>query len=122
MKVWLDDMRPAPAGWWRSKTTDNVKRWLKTGNVTHLSLDHDLGLDPARFQEYQLSDGSNEVDFEITAYELVLWMAEHNIWPSDYIGIHSDNAVGCENMAATIDRYSPFTRIGKSFKFRKETA
>lgn len=122
VKVWLDDIRSAPFGWWRAKGIRDVMLWLETGNVTHLSLDHDLGLDPMRFYEYTLSDGSNEDDYEITAYPLVLWMAEHDIWPSEYIDIHSDNPVGCENMAAIIARYSPFRRIGKSFKFTKEAS
>ena len=45
MKVYLDDYRETPAGWERAFWPDEVERLLATGEVTHLSLDHDLGDD-----------------------------------------------------------------------------
>jgi hypothetical protein len=42
--VWLDDVRPAPRGWRRARTPDEAINLLRTGRVTELSLDHDLGL------------------------------------------------------------------------------
>lgn len=45
MKVWLDDERPCPAGWVACRWPAEVIALLETGNVTHLSLDHDLGED-----------------------------------------------------------------------------
>ena len=45
MKVWLDDERGAPEGWMRVRWPDEAIALLKTGQVTHLSLDHDLGDD-----------------------------------------------------------------------------
>jgi len=44
VKVFLDDVREAPAGWIRCRTPDEVIVLLETGDVEELSLDHDLGL------------------------------------------------------------------------------
>lgn len=90
MKVWLDDVRPAPEGWVLTRNVEEAKALLLAGGVSHLSLDHDLG-----------GDGPD-------AYALCLWMAEHETWPSEWIGIHSMNPVGRDNMRTVINRYSPF--------------
>jgi len=45
MKVYLDDERPIPSGWTGCRWPDEVVALLRTGQVTHLSLDHDLGDD-----------------------------------------------------------------------------
>jgi hypothetical protein len=91
VKVWLDDVRPAPEGWVHAKTCGEAEFLLRFEDVTHLSLDHDLG-------------GSGP-----DAIVLVNWMAENNVWPTEWIGIHSMNPVGRDNMKAVINRYSPFT-------------
>jgi hypothetical protein len=48
MKVFLDDERATPEGWTRVKTPEEAIELLKTDRVTHLSLDHDLGLSEDR--------------------------------------------------------------------------
>lgn len=45
MRVYLDDERPCPEGWVPARWPDEVIAHLKTGTVTDLSLDHDLGND-----------------------------------------------------------------------------
>jgi hypothetical protein len=42
MRVWLDDLRPAPPGWRWTKTVRDTIRLLKTGRVREISLDYDL--------------------------------------------------------------------------------
>ena len=59
MKVYLDDERVAPEGWRWVKWPDEAIELLKTGKVTHISLDHDLGDDERG-----------------TGYDVVLWMEE----------------------------------------------
>jgi hypothetical protein len=44
-RVYLDDYREAPLGWIRVFWPYQVVQLLETGEVTHLSLDHDLGDD-----------------------------------------------------------------------------
>ncbi|MFM5248136.1 cyclic-phosphate processing receiver domain-containing protein [Aeromonas caviae] len=43
MKLYLDDERETPAGCVRVFWPDEAIAWLKTGVVTEISLDHDLG-------------------------------------------------------------------------------
>src|ERR1700716_1590869 len=44
MKVWLDDVRPAPAGWVNVRTPEAAIDLLRSDDVEKVSLDHDLGL------------------------------------------------------------------------------
>lgn len=45
MKLWLDDLHPAPDGWVWLKTAQDFIDALQTynGNISEISLDHDLG-------------------------------------------------------------------------------
>ncbi len=45
LKVYLDDERAAPDGWFRTYTVDETIYVLLTADVEELSLDHDLGID-----------------------------------------------------------------------------
>lgn len=93
MRLWLDDIRPAPDGWVHARSVRAAVTHLATGQVTEISLDHDLG-DHA----HDGGDGIAVVD----------WMAEHDVWPPDGLTVHSGNPVGRDQMLATVDRYSPY--------------
>lgn len=43
MKVYLDDERKTPQDWVRTYTVEETIELIKSGNVTDLSLDNDLG-------------------------------------------------------------------------------
>lgn len=102
MKLWLDDVRTPPDDTWTwVKTVDDAIAVLTTGVVTHASLDHDLGL---------INDGTAWHPLADTGYDLVLWMADDGIWPTDSIVIHSANSVGATNMRAVVDRYGPYRK------------
>lgn len=50
MKIWLDDVRPAPPGWTWLRTVDETVHMLAQGNVEELSLDYHLThSDPDRY-------------------------------------------------------------------------
>jgi len=59
MKVYRDDERTTPNGWVRVYWPDEVIKLLKTGEVTEVSLDRDLGDDDRG-----------------TGYDVVLWIEE----------------------------------------------
>lgn len=89
MKVWLDDIRPAPEGWEHAKTSGEAIALLVHGNVTDISLDHDLG-------------GGD------TGYNVLSWLefeVSMNIWrhPLPTFTIHSANPVGRKRMEAAIE-------------------
>jgi hypothetical protein len=62
-------------------------------------LDHDLG---------------EEVE---EGYALVLWIAEHGIWPTQAVSVHSSNPLGAHRMAAVIERYSLYQRVQGTKRF-----
>ena len=94
MKVFLDDLREAPPGWVRTRTPEETIALLQTGEVTRISLDHDLALDTQ--------------EFERTGYTVLLWL-EREIgegrWclPLPLIEIHSANPPGRERMRRAIE-------------------
>jgi hypothetical protein len=93
VRVWLDDLREAPAGWVRIKTPEEAIELLRAGEVTELSLDHDLGLDTE--------------DAERTGYDVLLWLErrvaeERWRFPLPSIRVHSANPVGRARMQRAI--------------------
>lgn len=84
MKVYLDDCRPTPEGWVGCKWPDEVVVLLKTGKVTHLSLDHDLGDDKRG-----------------TGYDVLLWIEEAVVqgkFHPPHMLIHSANPAAVQRM------------------------
>lgn len=97
--LWLDDERPAPAGWRHARTVAEAIAILQAGPVELASLDHDLGdADAARA-------AAGEGAREQTGYTLCLWMAEHGIWPRQRPVVHSQNPVGRAAMVQIISRF-----------------
>ncbi|WP_025137686.1 cyclic-phosphate processing receiver domain-containing protein [Achromobacter sp. DH1f] len=88
MKVFLDDVRVTPDGWVRTFWPEEVIALLKTGEVTELSLDHDLGDDEHG-----------------TGYTVLLWLEEqvavHGMTPPA-IRVHSANSAARLKMQAAI--------------------
>ena len=78
MKVYLDDKRSAPPGWTHTFWPNEVIALLETGDVTDLSLDHDLGDDDRG-----------------TGYDVILWVEEavatRAFVPPPRIKVHSAN-------------------------------
>jgi hypothetical protein len=83
MKVFLDDVREAPEGWLLVRNVEQTLEILKSGEVSELSLDHDLG----------------ETE---TGYEVVTWIEEmvglFGFMPPRVIKVHSANPVGRKRM------------------------
>jgi hypothetical protein len=95
VKIFLDDTRVpsdifgegADFDWILVCDTEKVKEWLLAGNVSHLSLDNDLGI------------GIKE------GYTIVNWMIENSIWPSEEVFVHSANIIRSKQMREDINRY-----------------
>jgi hypothetical protein len=93
MRLFLDDIRPAPESWTLAKIAADAIAFLEAGDVTELSLDHDLG---------------EPVEEVGTGYQVAVWLEEQahggrwNVVPRT-ITIHSANPVGRANMQAAID-------------------
>lgn len=100
VRLWVDDLREPPPGWDLAKNVEEAKTLLAGGDVIEASLDHDLG-------EGHGSEG----------YDLVLWMAEHNVWPEEVLSVHSQNPPGAQKMCAVIERYGPYRRVRGTRRF-----
>lgn len=87
MRLWIDDLRPAPEGWYWAKTSAEALLVIRTGRVKEVSFDHDLGGDD-------------------TTRPVILWMSEFGRWP-ERVYIHSANPVGRDWMEGMINRYGP---------------
>ncbi|WP_322053364.1 cyclic-phosphate processing receiver domain-containing protein [Paraburkholderia bannensis] len=89
MKVFLDDERIPPVGWVRVCWPSEAIRLLESGDVTEISLDHDLGDDEHG-----------------TGYDVILWIEEavalRGFVPPN-ISVHSANASAAEKMRAGIE-------------------
>lgn len=99
MKIFLDDERSAPPGWTLIKSVSETIDQLKTGKVTDLSLDHDLG---------DAKDAYLEDRKEITGYNVLQWLDEqvtcHNFKAPKNIQVHSANASAHQKMIQAIER------------------
>ena len=93
MKIWIDDVRPAPEGydWCKSVNVakvviENYLKWNR--KIEILDIDHDAGA--------YASDGGDYI-------KLLDWLEEYDVcyFP---IHIHSMNPVGVENMRRIIQR------------------
>lgn len=115
MNLYLDDCRSAPDGYKLVKTARECIDVLRSVQVEHLSLDHDLG---DACEKCWRQDELNELftkscvtgckcDCHGTGYEVCLWMAEHDVWPTHKPQVHSANPVGAANMRSVIERYWP---------------
>ena len=89
MKVYLDDERETPEGWVRVYWPDEAIALLKSGSVTEISLDHDLG-----------------DDLRGTGYDVVTWIEEAVAlegFDPPVIHVHSANASARMKMEAGIE-------------------
>ncbi len=108
IRLYLDDVRSPPDDTWTVvRTAEEARALLDDPLVTveHASLDHDLGECSACEQVRGFQDPQNTCQHRMTGYDLVKWMAEHDVWPVNKPTVHSFNPVGRANMRATIDRY-----------------
>lgn len=88
MKLWLDDVRKPPEGWTWAKTADEAIELLKGGEVTDISLDHDLAEPPSS---------------QKTGHDVASWIADHvmKIPPLKW-AVHSGNQYGAANIRAVM--------------------
>lgn len=96
MKIWHDDVRPAPAGWvWVQNNTD-AKAILGSGiPISEISMDHDLGAIP-HGEAGIMARGWDEDN----GLKLAEWMVEKGLVPAK-VTIHSWNPDGARRMADT---------------------
>lgn len=101
VKLWHDDVRPAPEGWVWARTNAEAMEILACGSVTHVSLDHDMGNHdlPAGTYDGGSNSGSGMPQKgDETGVHLVEWMLANGHVPA-WIRVHAWNPSGGERMA-----------------------
>ena len=93
MKLWLDDVRPAPQGWVHAWTYEEAVQWIEErgDEITEVSLDHDL------CQAHYTGDYS---DCE-TGFDVLALLLERGLRP--VIHLHTMNAEGVQRMQDLLD-------------------
>ena len=97
MKIYLDDERHAPEGWQIARWPEDAIRWLETGQVTHISLDHDLGDDERG-----------------TGYDVILWIEEAVVTRSfdpPEISVHTSNSSARRKMELGVESIRRFAAV-----------
>lgn len=118
MKLWVDDIRPAPEGWERARSVTEAIRILATIDVEEVSLDHDISMkvmvgdEEAGYSEPR-PFRSNET-FEPVAYFLkcandASWISSGRI----KVTIHTANSVAARKMADILSCFEPEVRLSK---------
>jgi hypothetical protein len=92
MKIYLDDVRPAPIGYELAKNYNEIIKFLSShyndGIIEEISLDHDLG------------------EEDLTGYDVLIWIEEqvfNNNYKPPKIKLHSANPVGMYRMSQVVD-------------------
>lgn len=89
LRVFLDDLRPAPPGWVPVQTYQQAISLLSTRQVKEISLDHDLGT-------------------QQTGYDVACWIEYKVFSDPDYIPptikVHSANPVGHKKILQVVER------------------
>lgn len=85
MKLWLDDERPAPEGWYSTDDPAEALSLIRSGQVTEASFDHDLGREHTGYWVLQ----NVEED-----------LGRGIVYSIPVISIHTANPVGYRNMSA----------------------
>ncbi len=99
MRLWHDDVRPAPEGdWIWAHNNDQARALLECLPITTISLDHDLGAEvhvtpDMNINEISLLRGQAEDN----GIKLVEWMIEKDLVPHTVI-IHSWNIPAAKRM------------------------
>ncbi len=107
MKLFLDDIREpwkhGCVGWEWAKTAKDAIDLLRTGQVTHASLDHDLS--PEQMIQGGFL-GKIYEDGQQSGYDVVCWLEQHpEFWPKFGVRVHSANPAGRARMRQVIDRH-----------------
>jgi hypothetical protein len=98
MRLWLDDTRPAPAGFdIVVSTAEDAIAAIESGKVTYCSLDHDLSYDPPDLEHYNGIEG--------TGYEVATFIEEaayQGTLPRLAWRVHSANPAGAARMTQAL--------------------
>jgi hypothetical protein len=92
MKVYMDDSRMTPVGWHRTYTVEETIEVLRTRQVTHLSLDNDLGSEDPKTEGFNVLNWLEEL------------VNDDPTFPIPELVVHSSNAARAQSMRQVIKK------------------
>ena len=113
MRIWLDDIRPMPAGFthW-ARTAAQAIEWLMTGTVEAISFDHDL------WPNREFPNEKEETGYTVAQF-IEIGAFQGDLPPLNW-GVHSSNPAGRQNIIAAMLQAEKFWQGHKwSFETRK---
>ena len=119
MKLYIDDIRPAPEGWMQARNvTDAIKTIARFGEeITDISLDHDISLSV-------IVDGIQRPFPSPETFQAVAYYMVHR-WHKDVYGrkdkpnviIHTANPVGGKELSLILEDFNititPESRVNR---------
>ena len=104
LKLWIDDVRPAPEGYVWCKSVDDAWSTIRryTNDIEEISLDHDAGEYVFEGGDYiKILDKLESLCHSTNAIERAYWLERCIRFR---FSLHSANAVGVANMRRIIQR------------------
>lgn len=95
MNLWIDDEKPAPAGWAVAKSFDAAVALLRQFSYDLVAIDHDLGDDDSP-----------------TGYDILCMMEAGDLPRPRAISVISWNATGAKRMLAAIEHMPDVVNLG----------
>lgn len=120
MKLYIDDIRPAPEGWIQARTvTDAIKTIARFGHeITDISLDHDISLPVSVCGEYRPFPSPET--FQAVAYYMVQFFGFRNYgggYEYPNVTIHTANPIGEKELASILSDFpvtiAPASRVNR---------
>lgn len=113
MRLWVDDIRPAPEGWVRARSVTEAIRLLATQAFEEVSLDHDISM--------KVSVGDEEAGYSEPrpfasneTFEPVARYVAAAFDPGDIqVTIHTANGVAGARMKDILIGFNPAVRLSK---------
>jgi hypothetical protein len=102
-----------PKDRWREKSVYTQEFF----EITEMSLDHDLAdvhydyfhAGQALSKDHPARALAREQSAkELTGYDVLLWMVEHEVWPTEACYVHTHNSARAFGMVGLINRYGPY--------------
>ena len=104
MKLWIDDVRPAPEGYQWCRSVKEAKKMIVPAYIAYIGIFHINPNAPLPFELLDLDHDSGDYYKDGGDFIEILKWFEKTQTPCPPIRLHSMNPVGVQNMRAIIER------------------
>ena len=94
LKLWVDDVRLPPSGWIWAKDYAEAMLYIRSGTISQISLDHDLG------------EASKKTGYDIACQ--IEALAQQGLIPPMIWAVHSANPIGKQRIISALQSAQKF--------------